>query len=149
MRVKKAYEKFGSRSFVPSAIPATNGVGEGDVLFYGSTSVNASKVYYLSGGGWVAADADTDSSGSNLLAIAMGTGTASSVGMMLRGVVHHPQVNTADGDGKPVYLSSTAGSVTMTTPTAYGANVRIIGYQLSMTKFWFSPDNSYIKLEEE
>ena len=33
MRVKKAYEKFGSRSFVPSGISNTNGVGEGDVLF--------------------------------------------------------------------------------------------------------------------
>ena len=152
MRVKKAYEKFGSRSFVPDAIPSTTGVGEGDVLFYGSTGVTAGKIYYLNESegstSWAVADADNLASSSYLLAIAMGTGTASSVGMMLRGIIYHSQVNGSDGNGKPVYLSTTGGSLTMTAPSAADDYVRIVGYQLADNKLWFSPDNTHIKIAE-
>lgn len=152
MRVKKAYEKFGSRSFVPDAIPNTNGVGEGDILFYGSTTVAGGKIYYLSetegSTSWQVADADNLASSSYLLAIAMGAGTASSVGMMLRGIVHHSQVNGANANGKPVYLSTAGGSLTLTAPSSANDYVRIIGYQLADNKLWFSPDNTHIKIAE-
>jgi hypothetical protein len=153
MRVKKAYEKFGSRSFVPSSITASNGVGEGDVLFYGSTTVAPGKIYFLreteGSTSWEVADADNLSSSSYLLAIAMGSGTASSVGMLLRGIVHHSQVNGANANGKPVYLSTSGGSLTMTAPSSANNYVRIVGYQLADNKLWFSPDNTHIKIADE
>mgnify|MGYP001332928143 CR=1 FL=1 len=152
MRVKKAYEKFGSRSFVPSAISNTNGVGEGDVLFLGSTSVAAGKAYYLyeveGSATWGIADADALASSSYILAIAMGSGTASSVGMLLRGVVHISSVTSDNCAGKPIYLSSNQGQLTLTAPSAADSYVRIVGYQVAENKIWFSPDNTHIKIAE-
>jgi hypothetical protein len=152
MRVKKAYEKFGSRSFVPSGISNTNGVGEGDVLFYGSTSVLAGKAYYLyeeeGTAYWAATDADALTSSSYLIAIAMGSGTASSVGMLLRGMVHIGSVTASNGAGKPIYLSTNVGQLTATAPSAADDYVRIVGYQVADNKIWFSPDNTHIKIAE-
>lgn len=152
MRVKKAYEKFGSRSFVPSGISNTNGVGEGDVLFYGETTVAAGKVYYLyeveGTATWAVADADALASSSYLLAVAMGSGSAQSVGMLLRGMVHIGSVTSENCAGKPVYLSTTGGSLTVTAPSAADDYVRIVGYQVATDKLWFSPDNTHIKIAE-
>tara|TARA_B110000444_G_scaffold260903_1_gene309859 strand:- start:4050 stop:4511 length:462 start_codon:yes stop_codon:yes gene_type:complete len=148
----KPYEKFGSRSFVPSGVANANGSGEGDILFYGGTTVAAGKIYYLDETegttSWIVADADILAASSYLLAIAMGSGTASTVGMMLRGVVAHSQVNGTNSNGKPVYLSANGGSVTLTAPTESGEYVRIIGYQLASLRMWFSPDNSYVLIGE-
>ena len=152
MRVKKAYETFGSRSFVPSGISDTNGVGEGDVLFYGSTTVQSGKAYYLyedeNTAYWSATDADALTSSSYLIAIAMGNGAANSVGMLLRGMVHIGSVTAANGAGKPIYLSALQGQLTATAPSAANDYVRIVGYQVASNKIWFSPDNTHIKIAE-
>jgi hypothetical protein len=151
------YEKFGSRNFHPSGIGDSGGNGEGDIMYYGSTTVVAGKIYVLTtqeceeedtGEGcvqWVAADADNANS-SNLIAVAMGSGAANSVGMLLRGmatIVSGVDVSTA---GAPLYISTTAGSMTSTIPSSADDYVRILGYTLATNKLWFNPDNSYIKI---
>lgn len=152
MRVKKAYEKFGSRGFNPDGITSSNGVGEGDILFYGETTVAAGKVYYLyeveGTPTWGVADADSLASSSYLLAIAMGSGNANEVGMMLRGLIYQGDVTISDGAGKPIYLSTNGGGLTGTAPSATDDFVRIVGYQLASNKLWFSPDNTHIKIGE-
>ena len=144
------YEKFGSRSFVPGGIDTTNGKGEGDIIFYLTTSVAAGRIYVLTYGeasAWTLADADNANSG-NLLAIAMGTGEASTVGMLLRGVAYVTgnSALTEANAGKPVYISTTAGVMTSTVPSASNDYVRIVGYNIADNIMWFNPDNSFIKI---
>ena len=66
---------------------STVGDAQGDIVAFGGTSVQAGKVYYWDGSNWAAADADAVSTGTGLLGVAMATGTASSVGMLVRGFV--------------------------------------------------------------
>lgn len=146
------YEKFGSRSFAPGGIDATNGKGEGDIIFYLTTSVAAGRIYVLTDAGegasaWTLADADNADSG-NLLAMAMGTGEASTVGMLLRGMAYVTggSAVTQANAGKPVYLSTTGGVMTSTVPSASNDYVRILGYNIADNIMWFNPDNSYIKI---
>lgn len=156
---KQRYEKFGSRNFHPLGIGDSNGNGEGDIMFYGSTTVAAGKVYVLTTQeceedaaaedcvSWVAADADNANS-SNLIAVAMASGAANTVGMLLRGMVTIPSGVDVSTAGAPVYISTTAGSVTSTIPSSADDYVRILGYTLATNKMWFNPDNSYIKIGE-
>lgn len=153
------YEKFGSRNFHPSGIGSSSGGGEGDIMYYGSTTVAAGKVYVLSTQEcgeeaddeecitWVAADADNANS-SNLIAVARGSGAANAVGMLLRGMVVIPSGVSVSSGGAPVYISTTAGSVTQTIPSAADDYVRILGYAIRDNVMWFSPDNSYLKIGE-
>ena len=81
----------------------------------------------------------------------MGTGTASTVGMLLRGHArftgnsNYTAVSTA---GAQLYLSQTAGNFTETRPSASGKVVRIIGFVYSQfnDQIYFCPDNTYITL---
>ena len=77
----------------------------------------------------------------------MSTGTASSVGMMLRGWVMNGTYWESESAGAPIYASTSAGAVTQTKPTSANQIVRIVGYA-SSSEFgaWFCPDNTYIKL---
>jgi hypothetical protein len=122
------YEKFGSRNFSPSGISSTSGEAEGDIMYYGSTSV------------------DIALHGSNLLALALGTGAANSVGMLLRGMAY---LSNANGNGgSPLYLSTSAGLLSSSAPTAVSDVVRIVGYNIESTKIWFNPDNTSIILAD-
>ena len=60
---------------------------QGERVFFGAGTVVKGKVYVYSGGDWIAADADSASTASGTLAVALGNGTASSVGMLTRGIV--------------------------------------------------------------
>jgi hypothetical protein len=81
----------------------------------------------------------------------MGTGTASTVGMLLRGHArftgnsNYTAVSTA---GAQLYLSSTAGNFSQTAPSSSGQVVRIIGFVYSQfnDQIYFCPDNTYITL---
>ena len=151
---KQKYEKFGSRNFVPSS--ATDGDGEGDIVFIGSgveaADVIAGVIYYMVtvGGAitWIASDADGEGSASNLLAVALGSGTASDVGMLLRGMVTLRDAPGV-GAGIPLFLSTTAGACNRVKPSASGNVVRVVGYNMTEAdgkQIWFNPDSTYILL---
>ena len=120
----------------------------GDLVYLSgiTTSVTKGKIYYFSGTAWVLADADAASSGSKMLAVAAGTGTASSVGMCVRGMA--TLANDAGTIGDIIYLSTTAGEGTSTAPSGSGDIVRIIGYCMDSTngQIFFNPDNSFVEL---
>ena len=121
----------------------------GDAIFDGSTSVIGGRLYRWTGQAWALASAASGGNltGGGLLGVAMATGTASSVGMMLRGWVMNSTYWESDDQGSPIYASTVAGNVTQTKPTETNQIVRIVGYA-SASEFgaWFCPDNTYIKL---
>jgi len=126
---------------------ATDYSFQGERVFFGSGTVVEGRVYnFSSGGSWVLADADSESTSNGLLAIATGNGTASSVGMFTRGMY---TLSTDPGTiGNSLFLSSTAGSLEDGAPTASGRVVRIVGTVLDSTngQIFFHPDNTFITL---
>tara|TARA_R100000231_G_scaffold117893_2_gene88038 strand:+ start:370 stop:1194 length:825 start_codon:yes stop_codon:yes gene_type:complete len=123
---------------------STDGDTIGDVVYFGSASVTAGKIYYWTGSDWANTDASTTTTASGMLAVATGTGTASSVGMCIRGMVTLD--HDAGNNGNILFLSETANQATSVTPTTSGAIVRIIGYCLDDTngQIYFNPDNTFI-----
>ena len=66
---KKGYEKFGERNFGLSS--GTAGNSEGDIIWLGTTTVTAGKVYYLTSGDsdWAKADADSEGASKNRITV--------------------------------------------------------------------------------
>ena len=124
----------------------TAGRGSGDIIYEGTTAgLTAGLIYYLDDDGeWVLADADSDSTSKQLLAVALGANVAED-GMLLRGMV---TLDTSPGSsvGLPIYLSRDAGGASVTAPTNEGDIVRIVGYSINGAKVWFDPSPSYIEL---
>ena len=152
------YEKFGSRNFHPDGISDTVGSHEGDVMYFGSTSVNAGRCYILDNTAeceedaaaeecvqWTLADSDNATT-VNLMAVALGNGAANSVGMLLRGMYTFTGGGVALANaGSPLYLTDD-GNISATVPTGSGDYIRIVGYTIIDNKMWFNPDNTTVKL---
>ena len=67
--------------------------------------------------------------------------------MLLRGIV------TLDHDagsiGDPLYLTTTAGDASATSPAGNGNIVRIIGYKIfhaTQKQIWFNPDSTFVEV---
>jgi hypothetical protein len=127
----------------------------GEIIYAGTSTVSAGDVYVLaepSSGtsGWLQADADAESTSKGMLAIALGSGASQDVGMLVRGFARFTSDFAITGAtmGSPVYLSTTAGDITLTAPSGTGDIVRIIGHVIDDTTetIYFNPDNSYIEI---
>ena len=132
-----------SRNF--SITSSTHGETVGDVVNFGSGSVVAGKCYYLSGGAWALADRRTEAPATNFLAVALATGTASSVGMCIRGMV--TMASDTGTRGEVVYLRI-AGDFEDTATTTSGEFVRIMGYCLDDTngQMFFNPSTDWVEI---
>ena len=136
-----------SKNILFAKTSSTNHSSNGDIIKLGTGSTTQGELcYYTSSGTWVAADADAaGTAGGVLLAIALGTDPDVD-GMLLRGMY------TLDHDpgtvGDELYVSTTAGDITSTAPTATGDIVRVVGYCLDSTngQIWFNPSNDFIEL---
>jgi hypothetical protein len=93
------------------------------------------------------ANATTVSGSTGLLGMALGTTIAS--GMLLRGYAKFSTTSfTSVTLGSILYVSTTAGEFSSTSPPATGNNVRIIGYCTDATNdiIYFCPDNSWVEV---
>ena len=129
-----------------------NDTGGGEVVTFGAGpsggSTTAGKLYYLdTDGQWEEADAAALTTSGVLLAIALGT-TPGTHGMLLRGFfdVHSYFVGTFN-EGLPVYVSTTAGSISVTAPSGTGDIVRIVGFCTTTANvIYFNPSNNTLEL---
>ena len=126
---------------------STVGDAQGDIVAFGTTSVQAGKVYYWDGSNWTSSDADAVSTGTGLLGVAMATGTASSVGILVRGFVTLG-ATTGGSDGDVVYLDTNASRLTSTAPSGSGDVVRVCGYLIDSSNnvVWFQPDGTWVEV---
>ena len=123
------------------------GRGSGDVIYEGTTAVTAGVIYFLDTSlEWYEADADSEGYSKQLLAVALGTGGADEVGMLLRGMVILAYDPGSSRAGLPIYLSTDAGKATTTAPSGASDIVRIVGYSIDGPKVWFDPSPNYIEL---
>ena len=106
-------------------------------------------MYYLNtSGAWTQTDADvTTAGGSQLIGIALGS-SASSNGVLLRGFFDMTSYFQGTfNEGIPVYISTTAGNVTVTQPSGTNDFVRVVGYCTTTANvIYFNPDGTYIKI---
>ena len=118
--------------------------GYGDIVTFGTGSLTAGNLYYLSStGAWTAADADSESTTRGMLAIALGA--APNNGMLVKGYARNSAWTQNTGD--VLYVSQTAGGITSTAPSAAGTIVRIIGYMINATNdvVYFNPSNEWFE----
>ena len=127
----------------------------GDIIMLGTTSVTRGKLYHLQSATlWVLAGADVARSESNLLAVALDTGAANIVGMLVKGAIAIPTdlINGAVATGAPAYVSTTtAGEYDFTAPSTSGDRVRVVAYCLGTEEddqilMYFDPDKTGITL---
>ena len=126
-------------------------VVNGEIAYWGGGSVTAGDLYYYnSSGNWAQVDADAASTATGMLGIAKATGTASTVGMLLRGHARFTGGNYTGLTtvGAPLYISTTPGGFTQTAPTGTGDIVRIIGYVQSTAndQIYFCPDSVWVEV---
>ena len=119
---------------------------QGELVYLGGTTVVKGKIYVYSGGDWISADADAESTSKGLLAMSVAIGNSGTVGMLTRGMF---TLSYDPGDnGDILYISTTAGSLTTEPPSGSQKVVRIVGTLLDSTngQMFFHPDNTYITL---
>ena len=127
----------------------TDGDHHGDVVYFGTGTVVVGKIYhYKSDASWELADANTVANCDGLLGVATASGTASAVGMLLRGMVTLIDIQGTEAVGDVLYLSESAtGAADCVAPAGSGDIVRVIGYCLTTDdQIWFNPDNTYVEL---
>ena len=121
-------------------------VSDGDVVNWGTGSVTAGKCYYYtSAGAWALADRRTEAPSIGFLAVAMGTGLASSVGMCIRGMV---TMSTDVGDVGDVLWLRINGDFENAIPTTSGEYVRVMGYCLDDAdgQIFFNPSQDWTEI---
>jgi hypothetical protein len=127
----------------------TVGDFDGDVVYFGTGTTVLGKIYHFkSDGSWELADANTVANCDGLLAVALGT-SATTHGMLLRGMATIAAIQGTEAVGDILYLSESAtGEADCVAPAGSGDIVRIIGYCLHATNktIWFNPDSTFVEL---
>ena len=124
----------------------TSGVS-GTIIKIGNGTLTAGKCYVLLAGTWEETDPTDEEFSKQLLGIALGSGatTATDDGMLTNGIFY----DSAHGFtvGEPIFLSTTAGTLTTTAPTTSGDLVRVVGYAIDTDEIYFCPDNTWVILD--
>ena len=129
-----------------TALSATSVKGCGTIINFGATSVTQGKYYYWkASSAWEEVDANSEAKTNGLIAYARFTGTASTGGMLLNGIVH--DATHGFTIGAPLYISaSSTGVITNTAPSANNDYVRVVGYAIDTNHIYFCPDNTWVKI---
>lgn len=98
---------------------------------------NGDLVYLSSANTWSQADADAEATCSSALGLRISATEVLTIGVY---------TTTGLTAGSTYYASTTAGGITTTAPSGTGDIVRIVGYALSTTEFFFKPDGTFIEV---
>ena len=122
----------------------------GTIIRIGSeSSMTFGKCYALTSAGtgagtWEETDPTDENFSKQLLGIALGT-DANVDGMLTTGVFYDASHSFTVGE--PLYLSTTAGTLTTTAPNTSGDLIRVVGYAIDANHIYFCPDNTWVILD--
>ena len=113
--------------------------------------------YLRTNGQWLKANGSSVSAGSGLLGIALNSASASGgVDILIRGIIGTNSTmltSIASGTGNPIYLNTTAGTMSQTAPSSENNIVRILGHYLNLVGgetakyvISFNPDSIWLEL---
>lgn len=129
------------------ATPDTDETASGfttGVVNAGTTIAKFEAVYLASDGEWALTDADATATADKLLGIALEAGTdGNPLEVALPGSFIRDDT-WAWTVGGAIYLSTTAGALTQTAPSATDDVVRVVGYALSADVIWFQPETGVV-----
>jgi len=126
---------------------ASNGDYYGELVSIGD--VGASPAigqvrYFTATSTWGAASASVAGvPARNLLGICT-NGAGYNRGMLIRG--YYKNTAWSLTIGSPIYLSTTANTITSTAPSASGNIVRVVGYALASDEIYFNPSQDWIEI---
>ena len=113
------------------------------------------QLYFLhTDGTWNATDADAVATGASQM-LGIGLGNARSVGVFIKGFIRIPSTEILNvpgsnaSPGLPIYVSTTAGHLDFTAPSASGDFVRIVGYAIQDSTdvlIYFNPDSTWVEI---
>jgi hypothetical protein len=144
----------GNLSWADPVVHEISGTTAGDVgagaeiVYFGGGTVAAGVIYYYNGTDWVITDANAAATSIGLLGVALAAGTASTVGMCVRGTVNLLTDSTGDA-GDVLWLeTATNGRAADDPPTGDGDIARVIGYCLDNDgrRIFFNPDNTWLEI---
>jgi hypothetical protein len=127
----------------PTTLLTSNDFYGEAVTFGGAGSSTQFSVYYwTSSSTWALADADSSTTSSGFLGMAVGT--AFNNGMLLRGYIYNSSWNWTAGS--ILYLDVNAGIISSAQPAGSGDIVRVIGYAINADLIYFNPSQDWIEL---
>ena len=144
----------GNLSWADSVVHEISGTTAGDVgagaeiVYFGGGTVAAGVIYYYNGTNWVITNANAAATSTGLLGVALDDGTASTVGMCIRGMVNL-LTDSSGAAGDALYLFTGSNGVTdNAAPTGNGDIARVIGYCLNADgrRIFFNPDNTFVEV---
>tara|TARA_R110000787_G_scaffold35265_3_gene90732 strand:+ start:173 stop:628 length:456 start_codon:yes stop_codon:yes gene_type:complete len=124
-------------------------VGTGaEVVYFGGGTVAAGVIYYYNGTNWVSTNANAAASSTGMLGVALEGGTASAVGMCIRGAITLLTYTTGVA-GDVLWLgTATNGTAVDNHPVGNDDIARVIGYCLNNDgkRIFFNPDNTFVEV---
>ncbi len=130
---------------LPADLTATGDITNEFNSGYTSTAIG-DLVYLDSSATWQKAKADSATTSTNLLGIALSvTASASPATVLLRGFIQAASPFPTLTVGAPVYISgATAGAVVVAQPTTTDYVIRVVGHAIHADKMWFNPSGDWI-----
>lgn len=128
-------------SDISSNTSALNAINE--TLTAGESVVSGDLCYLKDDGKMWKADADAEATADTMLGLATASISADATGNFLIKGRHTTSGLTV---GALQYVSTTAGALTETAPSASGDIVRIAGSAISATVLYFDPDKTFIEV---
>jgi hypothetical protein len=101
------------------------------------TPVTAGHIIMFNGTNWIDANATAESTCNKMLGVLIAGSTV---------LTHGVYTTSGLSSGAIYYVSTSSGIMTSTAPSASTNIVRIIGYALSTTEFFFDPDKTYLEI---
>ena len=140
LRVSGSTVLSGSLTFSTPSSPGYNG----EIARFGSGTLTTGQLYfYSSSGTWSLANANSTGSSVGMLGLALGSSPTSN-GLLIRGYAVSSSYNY--GTGSIVYMATSSGAMTSTSPSSSNHVVRVMGYQISANTMYFDPSKTWVTL---
>ena len=132
----------GSLTFAPTS---SAGAYNGEIVQFGSGTLVAGQLYFLSSSGtWSLANASSTGSSTGMLGIAVGSSPTAN-GLLVRGFAYSSSYTTSTGS--IVYAATGSGLMTTSSPSSSNHVVRVVGYVTTIPNtIYFNPDATWVTL---
>ena len=131
----------GSILFAPSASSFN-----GEIVRFGAGTLTTGQLYFLSSSGtWSLANANSTGSSTGMLGLAVGSSPTAN-GLLIRGFAASSSY-TYGTTGSVIYMATSSGAMTATSPSSSNHVVRVMGYRTTLANtIYFDPDKTWVTL---
>jgi hypothetical protein len=139
--VSGSFTMTGSMIYASPISPGFNG----EIVRFGSGTLTRGQLYFLSSSGtWSLANANSTGSSTGMLGLALGSSPTTN-GLLIRGLAASSSYSY--GTGAVIYMATSSGAMTATSPSSSNHVVRVMGYQTTIANtIYFDPDKTWVTL---